>query len=223
MRGLKIAGLAILAVLAVIVLALWTVLGTQAGSRWVLGQGPGLTVENFQGRLGGQWSADHLLWQQGSSRVELQAPKFDWSPACLMRMTLCINQLDVEQVNLQFPPSTEESSGPITLPDLKLPVALQLGDIRIGSLLFNGSEELQGLQLAAHWTAAGMQIDSVHLQRDGLVLDLSGLLQPTGNWPLAASGNLSLPYAPGGAPWTLALKVDGDLLKTLKLNADSSG
>lgn len=223
MRGLKIAGLAVLAVLAVIVLALWTVLGTQVGSRWVLGQVPGLTVENFQGRLGGQWSADHLLWQQDSSRVELQAPKFDWSPACLMRMTVCINQLDVEQVSLQFPPSAEESSGPITLPDLKLPVALQLGDIRVGSLLFNGSEELQGLQLAAHWTAAGMQIDSVHLQRDGLVLDLSGLLQPTGNWPLTAAGNLSLPYAPDGAPWTLALKVDGDLLKTLKLDADSSG
>lgn len=144
MRGLKIAGLAVLAVLAVIVLALWTVLGTQVGSRWVLGQVPGLTVENFQGRLGGQWSADHLLWQQDSSHVELQAPKFDWSPACLMRMTVCINQLDVEQVSLQFPPSAEESSGPITLPDLKLPVALQLGDIRVGSLLFNGSEELPG-------------------------------------------------------------------------------
>lgn len=223
MRGLKIAGLAILAVFALIVLALWTVLGTQVGSRWVLGQVPGLTVENFQGRLGGQWSADHLLWQQDGSRVELQTPKFDWSPACLMRMTVCINQLDVEQVSLQFPPSTEESSGPITLPDLKLPLAIQLGDIRVGSLLFNGSEELQGLQLAAHWTAAGMQIDSVHLQRDGLVLDLSGRLQPTGNWPLAATGNLSLPYAPGGAPWKLALKVDGDLLKTLKLDADSSG
>jgi hypothetical protein len=36
-----------------------------------------------------------------------------------------------------------------------------LGDVRVGSLLFNGSEELKGLQLAAHWTAAGMQIDSV--------------------------------------------------------------
>jgi translocation and assembly module TamB len=40
---------------------------------------------------------------------------------------------------------------------------------------------------------------------------------------LTASGNLSLPYAPGGAPWTVALKVDGDLLKTLKLDADSRG
>ncbi|WP_460164798.1 translocation/assembly module TamB domain-containing protein [Pseudomonas sp. S1_G07] len=223
MRGLKIAGLVFIAVLAVGLLALWTVLGTQAGSRWALGQVPGLTVENFQGRLGGQWRADHLVWQQDDSRVELDAPMFDWSPACLLRMTLCINQLDVEQVSLQFPPSTEDSSGPITLPDLKLPVALQLGDIRIGSLLFNGSEELKGLQLAAHWTAAGMRIDSVHLQRDDLVLDLAGLLQPSGDWPLSATGNLSLPYAPDGAPWMVALKVDGNLLKTLTLDADSTG
>ncbi|MBF6030281.1 translocation/assembly module TamB [Pseudomonas sp. P115] len=223
MRGLKIAGLAVVAILAVLLLALWAVLGTQAGSRWALGRVPGLSVENFQGHLGGRWSADHLLWQQEGSRVELTAPTFDWSPACLLRMTLCIDQLDVEKVSLQFAPSTEESSGPILLPDLKLPVALQLGDVRVGSLLYNGSEELKGLQLAAHWTAAGMQIDSVHLQRDDLVLDLTGLLQPTGNWPLSATGNVSLPYAPGGAPWKVALKIEGDLLKTLKLDADSSG
>ena len=223
MRGVKIAGLAVVVILAVLLLALWAVLGTQAGSRWALARVPGLSVENFQGHLGGQWSADHLLWQQDSSRVELQAPTLDWSPACLLRMTLCINRLDVDQVSLQFPPSTEESSGPIQLPDLKLPVAIQLGDVRVGSLLFNGSEELKGLQLAAHWTAAGLQIDSVHLQRDDLVLDLAGLLQPTGDWPLTATGNVSLPYAPGGAPWTVALKIDGDLLKTLKLDADSSG
>ena len=224
MRGLKIAGLALVAILVLLLLALWSVLGTQAGSRWALGQVPGLSVENFQGRLGGQWSADHLLWQQDGSRVELNAPTFDWSPGCLLRMTLCINRLDVEQVSLEFAPSAEESdSGPIQLPDLKLPVSLQLGDVRIGSLLFNGNEELKGLQLVAHWTTAGLQIDSVHLQRDDLILDLAGLLQPSGDWPLNATGNLSVPYAPGGAPWSVALKLDGDLLKTLKLDADSSG
>ena len=223
MRGVKIAGLAVVAILAVLLLAVWAVLGTQAGSRWALARVPGLSVENFQGHLGGRWSADHLVWEQDGSRVELTTPTFDWSPACLLRMTLCIDQLNVEQVNLQFAPGTEDSSGPIQLPDLKLQVALQLGDVRIGSLFYNGSEELKGLQLAAHWTAAGLQIDSVHLQRDELILDLSGLLQPSGDWPLSAAGNLSLPYAPGGAPWTVALKIDGDLLKTLKLDADSSG
>ncbi|VVM67874.1 translocation/assembly module TamB domain-containing protein [Pseudomonas fluorescens] len=220
-RGLKVTLLAVLALLMLVLLTVTTVLGTATGSRWALGFVPGLTVENFQGRLGGQWSADHLVWQQGTSRVELSKAIFAWSPLCLTRMTLCIEQLKADQVSLQFPPGPEEeSSGPITLPDLKLPLAIELGDVQVGSLLFNGSEELKGLQLAAHWTAQGLQIDSVQLQRDELSLNLSGLLQPSGNWPLKAEGKLTLP-AP--EPWALALKIDGDLLKTLKLTADSSG
>ena len=222
-RGLKIAALALLALVLLLVLSISAILGTQAGSRWALSLVPGLSVENFQGRLGGQWSADHLLWQQGSSRVELSKPIFAWSPLCLTRMTLCIEQLKADQVILQFPPSEETTdSGPIQLPDLQLPVAIELGDVQVGSLLFNGSEQLKGLQLAAHWTAKGLQIDSVKLQRDDLSLNLSGLLQPTGNWPLNIAGDLSLP-SPGTGPWTLALKVDGDLLKTLNLHADSHG
>ena len=222
-RGLKITLLAILGLLLLIILAISTVLGTAAGSRWALGFVPGLSVDNFQGRLGGQWSADHLVWQQDSSRVELSKAIFAWSPGCLARRTLCIEQLQAEQVSLQFPPGTDQdSSGPISLPDLDLPLAIELGDVKVGSLLFNGSEELRGLQLAAHWTAQGLKIDSVKLQRDELSLNLSGLLQPSGNWPVTAEGSLTLP-APGTGPWALALKIDGDLLKTLNLKADSSG
>ncbi|POA17528.1 hypothetical protein C1886_21470 [Pseudomonas sp. FW300-N1A1] len=221
-RGLKITLLATVSLVAVVLLGIGVLLGTQAGSRWALGQVPGLTVDNFQGRLGGQWRADHLVWQQAGDRVELRQPVFAWSPMCLTRMTLCIEQLKAEQVILQFAPGSESSSGPISLPDLKLPVAIQLGEVQIGSLLLNGSEQLKDLQLAAHWTAEGLQLDSVHLQRDDLSLDLSGLLQPTGDWPLQATGKLTLP-APGSTPWALALRVEGDLLKTLNLTADSSG
>ncbi|WP_460318405.1 translocation/assembly module TamB domain-containing protein [Pseudomonas ogarae] len=222
-RGLKITLLALAGVLVAVVLALSVVLGTAFGSRWALGLVPGLTVENFQGRLGGQWSADHLLWQQDASRVEVDRLIFAWSPLCLARMTLCIEQLKADQVALQLPASADEpSSGPISLPDLDLPLAIELGDVQVGSLSFNGSEQLKGLQLVAHWTAEGMQIDSVQLQRDELSLQLSGLLKPGGDWPLNAQGRLTLP-APGATPWALDLKVDGSLLKTLNLKADSSG
>ncbi|MGN8342992.1 translocation/assembly module TamB domain-containing protein [Pseudomonas sp. SMV71] len=222
-RGLKRTLLALVGLLVVIVLALSLVLGTASGSRWALGRVPGLTLENFQGRLAGQWSADHLLWQQDSGRVEAEEVIFAWSPTCLMRMTLCIEQLKAATVSLQFAPSSDApSDGPLTLPDLDLPVAIELGDVQVGSLLFNGSEQLKGLQLAAHWTAEGMLIDAVQLQRDELSLKLSGLLKPGGDWPLKAEGRLTLP-APGATPWALALKVDGDLLKTLNLSADSSG
>ncbi|UQI29341.1 translocation/assembly module TamB [Pseudomonas bijieensis] len=222
-RGVKITLLAVAGVLLALVLALSVVLGTAFGSRWALGLVPGLSVENFQGRLGGQWSADHLLWQQDASRVEVDRLIFAWSPLCLARMTLCIEQLKADQVALQLPVSADEpSSGPISLPDLDLPFAIELGDVQVGSLSFNGSEQLKGLQLVAHWTAEGLQIDSVQLQRDELSLKLSGLLKPGGDWPLSAEGRLILP-APGATPWALDLKVDGNLLKTLNLKAGSSG
>ena len=221
-RGLKIAGLVLLALVLLVIVSVGVLVGTQAGSRWALDQVPGLKVDNFAGRLGAQWSADHLLWEQGSSRVEVSRPIFAWSPSCLTRLTLCIDQLQADQVSLQFPPSEDSSSGPISLPDLKLPLAIEVGVIKIGNVLFNGIEQLKGMQMAAQWTAKGLQIDSVQIEREDLSVDVSGLLQPNGDWPLTLQGTVNLP-AQDNKPWALALKVDGNLRTTLNLTADSSG
>lgn len=222
-RGLKIFGLSLLVVIVLLLGSIWLVLGTEAGSRWALARVPGLQVENFNGRLGGLWSADRLIWKQDATRVELDAPELDWSPACLLKMTLCIDRLHAAQVRLQLAPSAQATdSGPITLPDLKLPLAIQLGDVNIGSLQLDGAEQFRDLQLAAHWTAQGLQLDSVHVQRDDLVLDLAGLLQPSGNWPLKATGLLKLPEQDGKA-WALNLDIQGELLKTLQLEGISNG
>ncbi|MDD0975820.1 translocation/assembly module TamB [Pseudomonas sp. TNT2022 ID681] len=216
-------GLGVLALLLLVVAGLALVLGTEAGSRWALGHVPGVQLDNFQGRLAGQWQADRLLWEQGGNRVEVVAPVFAWSPACLLRMTLCIDQLKAKDINLAFTPSeTPADTGPLQLPTLQLPLAIELGDVQIGTLHLDGSEQLSRLQLAAHWTVAGMQIDSLELQRDDLSLSLQGLLQPTGDWPLQAKGQLQLPAVDGQA-WQLALDVTGDLQKTLTLKADSTG
>nr|WP_314583552.1 translocation/assembly module TamB domain-containing protein [uncultured Pseudomonas sp.] len=216
-------GISLLAIVLVLGVALGLLLGTQSGSRWALERVPGLHIENFSGHLGGAWQADSLLWQQGDSKVEVDAPVFEWSPSCLTRMTLCINTLQAGDIRLSFPPSgSEESSGPITLPDLKLPVALELGNVQVGSLHLDGTEQVRDLHLAAHWTAEGLKIDSVHAQRDDIVLDLNGLLKPTANWPLTAQGQVKLPDV-SGQPLSLALSVEGDLLKTLIINGQTSG
>ena len=221
-RGLKIAGLVVLALVLLVVVSVGVMLGTQTGSRWVLGQVPGLQVDNFAGRLGGQWGADHLLWEQGTSRVEVDRPIFAWSPGCLTRMTLCIDQLQAEKVSLQFPPSEDSSSGPISLPELKLPLAIEVGVIKVGNVLFNGIEQLKGMQMSAQWTAKGLEIDSVQVEREDLNVELSGLLQPYGDWPLTLQGTISLP-APDDKTLEVVLKVEGNLRTTLNLAADTSG
>lgn len=222
-RSLKIMGLVFITVVTLLLVSAWLLLGTEAGSRWTLARVPGLQVQNFSGRLAGQWRADHLIWQQDATQVEVDLAQLDWAPGCLLKMTLCIDTLHADQVRLKLAPSTDSApSGPLQLPDLSLPLAIRLGDVSIGSFLLDGSEQVADLQLAAHWTAEGLRLDNVHVRRDDLVLDLAGLLRPSGDWPLSATGLLKLPDIDGRA-WALNLDVQGDLLKTLQLKGISSG
>lgn len=219
----KIAGIGLFVVVALLVLMVALVLGTQAGSRWALALVPGLQVDNFQGRLAAQWQAERLVWEQGGDRVELVAPLLQWSPACLLRRTLCVEKLHAAQVALTFAPTeTDPDSGPLKLPELDLPLAIELGEVQVGTLRLDGAEQLSGLTLAAHWTRDGLKIDSLDLTREDLHLTLQGLLQPSGDWPLQAQGQVQLPTVDGQA-WQLALQVKGDLQKSLDLQADSSG
>ncbi|WP_439858589.1 translocation/assembly module TamB domain-containing protein [Pseudomonas sp. MBLB4136] len=203
-------------------LALLWVLASQAGSRWALAQVPGLQMVGFTGRLGGRWQAESLGWQQDDSRLQVSRPLLEWSPGCLWRLTLCIEHLQAERIELSLPPSEEGATRSPGLPELELPLAVQVAELRIGSLQIDGAEQLQGLQLVAHWQADGLRIDRLRVQRGELQLELQGRLQPHGAWPLSASGRLRLP-APEQREWSLALQVEGDLLDRLGLSADSTG
>lgn len=222
-RALNYVLLTLLGLVLLITLALGLVLGTQAGSRWVLGLVPGLEVSDFEGRLGANWQASRLNWVEGGSRVEVLAPHLAWSPACLLRATLCIDRLQAERVDMAFAPSEAPAdSGPIQLPGLRLPLAIELGEVKLGQLRLDGSDLLGDLQLAAHWTANGLRIDSLQVQREDLHLSLQGDLLPEGDWPLQLNGSVKLPAVEGQA-WQLALTAKGELQKTLNLDATSSG
>jgi len=222
-RALNYVLLTLLGLVLLITLALGLVLGTQAGSRWVLGLVPGLEVSDFEGRLGANWQASRLNWVEGGSRVEVLAPQLAWSPACLLRATLCIDRLQAERVDMAFAPSEAPAdSGPIQLPGLRLPLAIELGEVKLGQLRLDGSDLLGDLQLAAHWTANGLRIDSLQVQREDLHLSLQGDLLPEGDWPLQLNGSVQLPAVEGQA-WQLALTAKGELQKTLNLDATSSG
>ena len=207
-----------------IALAVGALLGTTAGSRWVLGKAPGVHVEDFRGRLGGEWQAQRLVWEQDGSRVEIQSPRMAWSPLCLLRMALCVDELVTGDVDLTFPPTAEDDkpNEPFSLPELKLPLELRVERVQIGNVRLNGVEQLQGLQLRANWQRQGLDIDALELRREDLILDLGGQLQPDGDWPLRLTGTAAL-RSPDGQPWALKIEVDGELQEHLMLNIESQG
>ncbi|WP_028631223.1 translocation/assembly module TamB domain-containing protein [Metapseudomonas resinovorans] len=222
-RALKfgLAGLA--AILAGIVAIPAVLLFTEVGGRWLLGHVPGLEVDGFSGTLGSRWSATRLSWQQDGTVLKLDAPRLDWSLACLMRRTLCINELASDSIQLDLPPSqSDEATGPISLPELRLPLALEVGQVRVGRFVLDGGDQFQQLDLVARWQADGLQLERLSVRRDDLALELQGSLRPEGDWPMTVQGSLQLP-APGEGPWRLALKAKGDLQGVLTLQADSSG
>ena len=216
--------LGLVTLLLLILLTVGAVLGTHTGSRWVLNKVPGVEVEQFHGRLGGEWQAERLTWQQGANRAAVDAPRMAWSPMCLLRMTLCIEELVVGDIDLQFPPAPEDDapSEPFSLPDIKLPLELRVERIEIGELRLNDVQQLRNLQLRADWRKDGLDIDALRVRRDDLSLDLAGRLQPNGDWPLELSGTAAI-RSPDSQPWALMLAVNGELRDQLHLNVESQG
>ena len=213
-----------LALLLVVVLAVGLVLGTSAGSRWALTQIPGLIVEQFSGRLGGRWQADSLVWQQDGRRVEVASPRMNWSPGCLLRRTLCIENLATGDIDVQFPPAEEDDSAgePFDLPDLDLPLALRVERVDIGAITLNGVQQLQGADLRADWDEQGLVVRALEVRREDVVLELAGRLQTNADWPLALSGTAAI-RSPNERPWALRFEVDGELREHLMVDVQSQG
>ncbi|AVD85789.1 translocation/assembly module TamB domain-containing protein [Pseudomonas sp. SWI44] len=223
MRVLRTLGLSLLAIVLLVALALGAILASEAVGRWLLGQVPGLEVTEFQGRLGGSWQARQIVWADGGNRVELQEPVLSWSPACLLRATLCIDRLKAQRVDMAFAPSyAPADTSPVQLPVLRLPIGIEVGTVEVGQLRLDGNDLLGDLQLAAHWTTTGLRIDRLQVHRDDLHLALQGNLLPEGDWPLQLDGQLQLPAVEGQA-WQLAVTAKGDLQRTLELDASSTG
>jgi translocation and assembly module TamB len=215
--------LVLLAVLLSIVLAVGVVLGTTSGSRWALSKIPGVQVEQFEGRLGGHWQAQRLIWEQDGSRVVVALPQMAWSPACLLRMTLCIEELIAGDIDLHFPPGPDDSpSEPFSLPEVSLPLELQIEHVEIGQLRLNDVKQLQSLQLRADWRKDGLDIKALQVRRDDLSLDIIGRLQPNGDWLLELTGDAAI-QSPNQEPWALKLAVDGELREHLMLAIESQG
>lgn len=197
---------------------------SETGSRWLLGRVPGLQVDDFSGRLLGEWQAGELRWQSGATRVALEQPRLALRLACLGERLLCIDALSAARLQLHLPASEEApSTQPLSLPDIRLPLAIQVSRLALGSLEINEVQQLRELELSARLDRQGLTLSGVDLQRPELRLSVSELsLQPHGDWPLRAVARLELPPV-DEQPWQLDLELDGRLLQRLTLHARSEG
>lgn len=225
-RRWAVVTLCVLLVLIALMVGLLTVsLGTERGGRWLLAHVPGVAVEGFRGRLGGQWHASQLTWADPTGlSLTLDEPRWAWRPGCLASLTLCVDTFQARRLNIEPGPASEPSpsSGPLQLPDVHLPLGLALKQLKVDEVWYAGQPRLSNVQLAADWSASGLQVGNLDLTYGDLRLSLQGTLQPEGEWPLNASLALVLPTV-DGRPWEATGTLKGDVAGTLSLDARSSG
>ncbi|MDV2077647.1 translocation/assembly module TamB domain-containing protein [Marinobacter xestospongiae] len=217
--------LTLLALLAVVVLAIagvFAMLRSDTGTQWVLEQIPGLTVTAGQGSLLGRWQAESLHWQGYGVIAEVASPLVDWSPTCLFGMELCLEALYAERVDVTLQPSdAEPASGPIQLPELNLPLALTIGEIRLGPVTVNGNQVAQLAVVQATGSGADWQLQRLRYQLDDIDVDARGRLTTRGDWPLHLEVATSLP-PPVGDQWRIQLELAGSVAD-LRFRGQSEG
>jgi len=198
---------------------------TTVGSRLLLAQVPGLTVEGFDGRLLSRWRAQRLTWQAGQQQATLSNVQMTTNARCLLQLKLCIEQLKARRLDLQRSPAfmTEADDKPLALPPLHLPLlTLEFSQVQLGSLYQEADKWLSDLHLRARWQGDRLYVEQVSARQSGYLIQLSGDLQMQQDWPLSASALLNLP-APDGKDWQLALTASGALMTTLAIQGQSQG
>lgn len=143
-------GAAVLGVALLLALAVWAALYTAAGTRWMT-QGlnqwvQGLHIEQPQGAwLGDTFKTQQLVWQQapandGGKPRSIRLQGLTWKHAALVwdtqaswKIRLVMPSAVIDSMAIDWP-SQGTSAQPTQVPDLRLPVGLQVAALHVGRL-----------------------------------------------------------------------------------------
>lgn len=214
----------ILLLLALIIGLLLAALRSDTGTAWVLEQIPGLTTEQAHGSLLGEWQAASLHWHGYGVQVTVDEPEVEWSPTCLFQKTVCLDRLQAASIDVVRTPdntTSDESSGPVQLQEVRLPVNLDIGMVDLGPFHFNGTLVWDRLTLEGGGGGADFHIRELALDREDVSLRMNGRLATRGDWPLALDLGLTLP-PPTGDQWRIAGQLGGSV-RDLRARLTSEG
>lgn len=224
LRFWLLVGLAVLILVPVLVVAaVLLALRSETGTAWVIEQVPGLQVENDRGSLFGRWQADHLKWRGYGVEVVVESPLVDWSPSCLFRKQLCIENLEAETLEVSQLPPTDKAEGgsPITLPGVDLPLALNISGVRLGPFTFNGNKVWDRFELDAGGSGAAWNIKRAWYQLGEYTVSAAGRIETRRDWPVNLEVKADIP-PPYGDEWLLDARLSGSV-RDLMVAASSRG
>ena len=175
-RGLLVLA-ALLLVLAALLAGVTAAVGSEAGTRWLLGLVPGLEVRGVRGCLAGDFAAERLVLRL-NARQTLQIDALDWQGLSFtwpadQPPVLRLTRLTMAHADLRGDSGDDR---PPTLPDtLVLPLSVHVGEIRLGRLSLDAIRERPVEAISASLSLhagrdARHRLDAVQLRWDRLAL-----------------------------------------------------
>ena len=201
------------ALLATILLAIAIAASHPAGFAWLAEHGtrfvPGeLRISKAGGDLLTGVSAESLSYELAPLTVSAQDLHLRLRLPVLIAGVIDIRELRASRVAISIAPSGESDGG---LPDVDLPLQLQVRGARIDELRFAGfgvDERLDSLNIAGVMRGARLRIDRLETAVRDVRIGLHGEVRFAGAWPLEVAVDWRLPGDPELAG---AGKADGDL------------
>jgi translocation and assembly module TamB len=207
---------ALLAVLAAALTALVHIARSESGTRWLLGQVPGLAVGGVQGSLLGDGLRIESLSWQGSARqptvqaerIELRDPQWRLWPFPGAWLSLTASTLRAQRVVWHSPRESDGGGAPSSL---RPPLGLAIDSVTVDELQVDDGvpwHELHaGLRVGDN-EGTEHRLVGLSLRNDRLRLSADARIGTDAPLPLA----VRLQAAPsGGAPWQASLHADGPL------------
>ncbi len=197
--------MAVLVLSLLLVLATATVLvGTSPGLSWLLERSadalPGrLELASIEGGLLGELRLTNLRYAETGMQIGAEELYLRWAPGALLAGRLHVQELALTQpfYTASAADRPEAGASPVVLPDLALPLELQLDRVAVKRLAVRSAPdaeptELTRLLLAAAWERAGIRIETLELDMAGVKVRADGELQPQGDYRLELRTDVSL-------------------------------
>lgn len=178
-------GIALGALLLVVVLGVWWLVGSASGLRFALARAQGftdnaLTVDKAEGRLAGPLDLTGVRYRDGKGMdVRVASAHLDFAFGALLHKTAHVYTLTADGIDVALGPS-EPDAQPSEPFSLKPPLDIVLDKVRVGHVRVTQEGkplfESNSLDLAGSWTAKGIALKTLALRAPDGQADLGGTL-----------------------------------------------
>lgn len=198
---------------------LWWAWHSEGGTTQLLARVPGLTTHGQHGRLtGGAFALDHLVWQSGTLRVEVQSLSWrdaHWQPRPYPGawIGLRLQAPRAERIVITTLPPAQPKPKAQPPQNLKLPLELLAPDFRVAQLQVGSGAPITDLRADLHLGAQqGAQHTLSHLALLRTGTAVRGDLTVGSAAPMPVHGALGAAVSPDAAqPWQAGVRLSGTL------------